>query len=129
MILVDTSVWIDLFSKRPRFRVPAEKLPLLCTCPPVIQEVLQGIRDEDAWRRIQDGFLSMPLFGSPVSLDLYLEASSLYRFARQKGVTVRSSADCLIATIASKHELAVWHHDRDFDQIARMTLLKTISDL
>jgi predicted nucleic acid-binding protein len=43
MILVDTSVWVDLLGPKPRFVVPVEKMPLLAICPPIVQEIMQGV--------------------------------------------------------------------------------------
>ena len=51
------------------------------------------------------------------------EAIALYRRARRAGVTVRSSADCLIAACAIRHDLTVLHVDRDFTQLARISHL------
>ena len=45
MILVDTSVWIELLNGRVGSRVSQEELLNFVTCGPVIQEVLSlGIR-------------------------------------------------------------------------------------
>jgi predicted nucleic acid-binding protein len=44
---------------------------------------------------------------------------------RIKGYTIRSSLHCLIAAIAIEWQTPVWHKDRDFDTIARFTLLWT----
>jgi predicted nucleic acid-binding protein len=49
----------------------------------------------------------------------------MYRSARRAGVTVRSGVDCLIAACAVRHGLTVLHHDRDFDQLARVVPLET----
>jgi len=50
-VLVDTSVWIDFFNDRdlPAVHSLANFLQneWVCSCPPVIQEVLQGIRNEE----------------------------------------------------------------------------------
>ena len=55
MILVDTSVWIAVFGKRPLFRLEdAVEFDEVATCLPVIQEVLQGFREERAFRVARD---------------------------------------------------------------------------
>jgi predicted nucleic acid-binding protein len=51
-------------------------------------------------------------------------AARLYRTARTRGVTVRSSVDCLIAARALPHDLEVLHRDGDFDAIARVYPLR-----
>ena len=45
--------------------------------------------------------------------------------ARRTGVTVRSSVDCLIAVCAIRNDLTLLHHDRDFDQLARIAPLRS----
>jgi len=52
------------------------------------------------------------------------EAARLYFVCRRKGVTVRSTIDCLIAAIAIEHKALLLHDDRDFDAIARYTKLR-----
>jgi predicted nucleic acid-binding protein len=126
MILVDTSVWVDLLGLARRHRVPAERLPEFATCPVVIQEVLQGIRNDLAHQRAKEGLLSLPRFGDQAPVEIHLEASEIYRLGRRRGVTIRSSTDCLIAATALRHQLTVWHADRDFDAIARFTGLKAV---
>ena len=127
MILVDTSVWIDLLGNTPKHRVSREGLLELATCSPVIQEVLQGVKDDLAHQKLKEAMLALPRFGDPLSLDLFLEAHEIYRSARRRGITVRSSFDCLIAAIAIQHSLEVWHQDRDFEAIAKFTNLKTLT--
>ena len=124
MILIDTSIWVDLLSRKPTHIIPAEKLPLLATCPPVIQEVLQGIRDHDPHRKISVGLNALTIFGNPMPLELYESAAQIYRDGRRHGLTVRSSMDCLIAATALRYDLLVWHMDRDYDLIATFRPLR-----
>ena len=58
-------------------------------------------------------------------MELFLEAADLYAAARRRGITIRSSVDCLIASIAIWHKTPVWHCDRDFDRLAAFTRLET----
>jgi predicted nucleic acid-binding protein len=124
VILVDTSIWIDLFSAKPHFSVSTDKFPFFATCPPVVQEVLQGIRGKDAYTNISLGLRALNIFADPVPLQVYIDAANIFRELRAKGLTIRSSADCLIAAVAIKHDLIVWHNDRDFDMIARIRPLQ-----
>ena len=52
------------------------------------------------------------------------EAASIYREMRSKGVTVRSSNDCLIAWLSISNNFPLLHNDKDFDNIAKHTSLK-----
>ncbi|MBZ5496324.1 MAG: PIN domain-containing protein [Acidobacteriia bacterium] len=127
MVLVDTSVWIEVFRKSPR--VPVEScldLDDAVTCLPVIQEVLQGFRDQRAFRIAQEAMLALPAVESPLRSVVFEQAIDLYRQARHQGLTVRSGVDCLIAACALRHGLPVLHHDRDFSLLARISPLEAI---
>ena len=123
MILVDTSIWIDLL--RGRLDTPDLDLVIhhFAHCPPVVQEILQGIGVEASVPRIQRNLLAFPTLCNPIPLDIHLEAAAIYRLGRRKGISIRSSNDCLIAAIAIYHKVPVWHRDRDFSAIARFTAL------
>ena len=126
MYLVDTSVWIEVF-RRPS-RIDLEVLidfEEVATCLPVIQEVLQGFRDERAFRLARDAMNALPIVEAPLTMAAFEAAVDLYRVARRAGVTVRSSVDCLIAACAVRNDLTVLHRDRDFDRIAGIAPLQS----
>ncbi len=125
MILVDTSIWIEVFrARRPLDLEAALDFDEVTTCLPVIQEVLQGFRDESAYRRAREAMFSLPTVESPLDQAVFSQAIDLYRSARRRGLTVRSSVDCLIATCAIRHDLEVLHRDRDYSAIARVSTLR-----
>ncbi len=95
----------------------------VATCLPVIQEVLQGFRDERAFRAAREALLSLPIVESPMHRGVFEEAADLHRAARRSGLTVRSGVDCLIAACAIRHGLTVLHVDRDFDLIGKISEL------
>ena len=91
-----------------------------------MQEVLQGLTpglQSDAFRR---AFLAIPTISDPVPLSLFVSAAEIYRQGRRRGITIRSSVDCLIAAIAIDNGVPVWHRDRDFAAIARYTGLEVV---
>jgi hypothetical protein len=124
MILVDTSVWINLLSKKPAFHLEAEQLLQLAVSPPIVQELIQGLVAGPAFETLKSSILALPCNPSAVTLDDYLHAADLYRSGRRRGLTIRSSVDCLIAALAIKQSLPVWHMDRDFAAIATFTNLQ-----
>ena len=125
MTLVDTSTWIEVFRKvKPLDLTAYVAFDDIVTCLPVIQEVLQGFRDERAYRGAREAMFALPAVESPMRADLFEDAVTLYRNARRQGVTVRSGADCLIAACAIRHDLEVLHRDRDYTQIARVSPLR-----
>ena len=125
MILVDTSIWIETFRRKNPLDLEA-LVPFddVVTCLPVVQEVLQGFREESAFRAAKTAMLAMPLVEAPIGEALMLEAVALYRSARRRGLTIRSSVDCLIAACALRHDLEVLHRDRDFPALARISDLR-----
>ncbi len=130
VLLVDTSVWIEIFRKAPRVRLDdVAELEEIVTCLPVVQEVLQGIRDERSFRTAREAMLAMPVVESPLSQPIFEEAVSLYRTARRAGLTIRSGIDCLIAVCAMRNGLTVLHHDRDFSLLERVSPLTSLDPL
>jgi len=125
MTLVDTSVWIELLNGSLGSRVTEAELLNFVTCGPIVQEVLQGLRDHPASRAVREGLLALPVLSDPLPIALFLSAAEIYRLGRGKGYTIRSSTDCLIAAIAIENGVPVWHKDRDFEAIARYTSLRT----
>ena len=124
MLLVDTSVWIEVFRKPSRFQFDdIGGLDEVVTCLPVLQEVLQGFRNEPAFLVAREAMRAMPCVESPLPQARFEEAAGLYRVARRAGFTVRSGVDCLIAVCAMRHGLTVLHRDRDFATLAHVSTL------
>ena len=126
MYLVDSSVWIEVF-RRPA-GVDLESvvdMDEVVTCLPVLQEVLQGFRDDRAFRVAQEAMHALPIVEAPLATEVFDQAVDLYRLARRAGTTVRSSVDCLIAVCAVRNDLTLLHHDRGFDQLARVSPLRS----
>ncbi len=129
MILVDTSVWIELLNAGLGSRVSEQQILQFRTCGPVAQEVLQGLREELVGNTFRQAFMSVPLLGDPVNASTFSFAAQIYRLGRRKGYTIRSSIDCLIAAIAIENDVTVWHRDRDFATISTYTALRSTQRL
>ncbi|MFN0206955.1 MAG: PIN domain-containing protein, partial [Planctomycetota bacterium] len=125
MYLVDTSVWINTFRRDDPFDLE-EVVPYdsIVTCPPIVQEILQGFRDERAWRTARESLYSLAIVESPMSIAVFEEAANLFRAAKRAGFTIRSSVDCLIAACAIRNDLEVLHCDRDFSILAKVSNLR-----
>ena len=73
MILVDTSVWVAVFRKKDSFRLEDSiSFDDIVTCLPVVQEVLQGFREERAYRAAREAMLALPIIESPMVETLFL---------------------------------------------------------
>lgn len=128
-LIVDTSVWIDGFN--PRKKTPEKEILIqsiqndypIFLCPVIYQEILQGIREDKTFEQIK---LILGQYRM-VDIDiLYVtdHAVDLYRHLRKKGITIRKSVDCLIASYAIIADMFLLHNDNDFVQIARQSRLK-----
>ena len=128
-VIVDSSVWIDGFN--PKIKTPEKELlkqlinddyPIFL-CPVIYQEVLQGIREEKTFEQIKFILQQYRM----INIDLmYVTnyAVDLYRYLRKKGITIRKSIDCLIASYAIITNTRILHNDSDFSQIAKGSKLK-----
>jgi len=121
--LFDTSVWIDFFAGRNSKEVELltrflEEDAFVCTCPVIIQEILQGIKNENTFQQIKESLLALPVL-TVNTTEAAIGAAQIYRQLRKKGITIRKSNDCLIAFYALKNGAEVIHCDRDFDLIFR----------
>ena len=125
MIVVDTTVWIDFLEARgtvfDRHLVElVEAGAPIGLVDMVYCEVLQGIRDEDVYRRTRLSLRAHPIL-RPRGLGTFDAAANLYRTARRRGLTVRRSVDCVIAATCLEAGAEIFHNDRDFDAIARVS--------
>jgi predicted nucleic acid-binding protein len=123
IVLADTSVWIDFFRAEPgpggrRLHELIVRGTRCCVCGPVVAEVLQGIRDARAYRRIAAA-LSAFEYLEDDGRDTWVAAAETYRTCRAMGVTPRSLVDVFIARVAVAHDVVLLHDDRDYDGIAR----------
>ncbi|RJR33734.1 MAG: PIN domain nuclease [Desulfobacteraceae bacterium] len=130
MILVDTSVLIDFFrgsssTAADNFRsILVREMPFGITSF-IYQELLQGAGTEKEYRKLKS-YLSTQRFYHPLDpVDSYQSAAQIYLKCGKKGISVRSTIDCLIAQITLEHKLILLHNDKDFDAIATIVPLRT----
>ena len=128
MIVVDTTVWIDFLEERgtpfgSHFQKLVEEGASLALTDIIYCEVLQGIREESTYRRTREILRSYPILRVR-GLKTFDRASAIYRECRKKGLTIRSTVDCQIAATCLEADAELYHNDRDFDAIAKVSGLK-----
>lgn len=128
MIVVDTTVWIEFLEERDtpfdlRLKRLVEKGAPLALTDIIYCEILQGIREDTTYRRTREILRSYPILRVQ-GLTTFDRAAALYRECRKKGLTIRSTVDCLIAATCLEADAALYHNDRDFDAIANVSGLK-----
>ena len=120
-VLVDTSAWIEFLNEQGsetgrRVRELVEGDDEICTCGVVVAELLQGLRSDRSRRQVEE-MLGQMTFLEAAGLLPYVRAAALYRSLRRRGVTVRSTIDCLVAVLAEENGCAVLARDRDLTAI------------
>lgn len=121
-ILVDSSVWIAYFNGAATPKTDHLDRLLgsgsLVIADLILCEVLQGFRAERDFERAREALLRLPILEMG-GTELALESAESYRALRAKGITIRSTIDCWIATFCIREGLELLHDDRDFDAFAR----------
>lgn len=125
MYLIDTSVWVDYIGGKDTPAV--ELLDELLSIPSatgindqIYLEILQGAKDEPAFRKFQRYFSTQRFHDFDDSRKSHEAAAALYCKARRSGITIRSSIDCLIAQCALEHGLVLIHQDRDYVKLGQV---------
>jgi predicted nucleic acid-binding protein len=124
VVLVDTTVWIDLLREVDSPAVRRLRALLgtnaAAVAPAIVQEILQGAANARALERLRNHCMSLPLLAPTDPLATYAQAGALYARCRWQGITPRSPHDCLIAAIAVEYGVPLLHDDRDFLALARV---------
>ena len=122
MILADTSAWVE-YDRATGSAVDRRLTELiagdgpLAVTEPVLMEVMAGARDdlrEAALRRL---LLRFDLLALDAATD-FESAARIYRRCRRQGVTPRGMVDCLIASVARRHEATLLAQDSDLSRVA-----------
>jgi len=131
LVLVDTSALISFLTgaetEAARYleRLAREDAPFALTSV-VVQEVLQGARDERQWRRLHVYLTSQLQLEPRDPLETAVQSARILFDCRRRGLTVRSGTDCWVAQIALEHDVPLLHDDRDYDAVGRVRPLKTL---
>jgi predicted nucleic acid-binding protein len=129
-VIVDTSVWIDFFAGRDPWQVGLlvqqldDEQPVGLT-DVVYAEILQGIKDDGVLLGVERQLLALDIVGLE-GLDDFRSAAQLYRAARRQGLTIRRTADCLIATVCIRRGRPLLHDDVDFEHLAAVSPLRVV---
>lgn len=117
MILVDTSVWIDYFNGvgNPHTDLLDSSLTegAVVIGDLIFLEILQGIRSDNDYQKTRQGLLALEQF-ELFGLDMVQPCADNYRALRKQGITIRKTADVIIATFCMENRLPLLYLDRDF---------------
>lgn len=128
MIVVDTSVWVDFFAdhdtpQMARLDNLLEDSDDVGLTDIILTEILQGLRTDGDVRRVERRLSVFEILRLR-SLSDFRRAAAMYRSARRKGITIRRTSDCLIASVCVREQVPLLHADADFDRLADVTHLE-----
>jgi predicted nucleic acid-binding protein len=118
MVIVDSSVWIDalrgISNRQSAWLNAALGKKQIGLTSLILCEVLQGIRIESQFRKSRIKLLELPVF-EVFTAQVAIASAQNFRTLRERGITVRKSIDCIIATFCIEEGYQLLHRDRDFD--------------
>ena len=130
MIIVDTSVWVDYFNG-----IDTKETYILDTSlgyqevaigDLVALEILRGFRLDKDYNTAKKYLATLQQYGM-LNPQLALKAAENYRKLRKKGITIRKTADIIIATFCIDQKLPLLYTDRDFIPFSEHLKLHSVS--
>lgn len=117
MILVDSSVWIDFFNGN--VCAETDKLNEILGLEEVVigdlilAEVLQGFRSDTDYKAAKNVLTSLTTHNL-LGKELAIKSANNFRALRKKGITIRKTADVIIATYCIENKIPLLFTDKDF---------------
>ena len=117
MILVDSSVWINFFNGTAC--TETDKLNEILGLEEVVigdlilAEVLQGFRNDTDYKAAKNVLTSLTVHDL-LGKDMAIKSANNFRKLRKKGITIRKTADVIIATYCIENKISLLFSDRDF---------------
>lgn len=117
-IIADTGVWIDFLNNQTNNQTMVLEAAIddemVYIGDLILTEVLQGIKNDTVFKVISSQLLALEqvaLCGS----DIAIQSAINFRKLRKRGITIRKTIDCVIATYCITNKIALLYSDRDFD--------------
>ncbi len=117
MIIADTSVWIDYFNgtvnEETNILDSALENGEVAIGDLIFLEILQGFRNDKDYEQARDMLLALDryeMFGHK----MVVKCAENYRSLRKRGITIRKTADVIIATFCIENQIPLLFSDRDF---------------
>lgn len=129
MIVVDTTVWIDYFngSQTPQADLLDDLLSrqIIVMGDLILGELLQGFRRDADFEQARAMLCRLEQI-QMLNTELAIQSARYYRFLRARGITIRKTVDCNIATCCIENGYELLHNDRDYDPFEQHLGLKVL---
>jgi predicted nucleic acid-binding protein len=128
MILVDSSVWIDFFNGAEN--IETDKLNEILGIEEVVigdlilAEVLQGFRSDTDYKVAKNVLTSLTVHDL-LGKEMAVKSANNFRKLRKKGITIRKTADVIIATYCIDNKIPLLYTGKDFIPFVENLRLKS----
>jgi predicted nucleic acid-binding protein len=127
---VDTGVWIDFFNGLDTRETHLLDLALgnneVAIGDLILLEILQGFRSDKDYLTAKNHLNALHQFDL-LTTDLAICSVENYRTLKKQGITIRKSADVIIATFCIENRLPLLFTDRDFIPFTQHLKLQSVS--
>jgi predicted nucleic acid-binding protein len=129
VIIPETSVWVDYLNGA--VSASTERLDhefnngSIATLDLILCEVLQGFRNDLEYEKVRRQFETVEVLETGGKA-FAISAALNYRYLRKRGITIRKTIDCLIATYCIENGHILLHKDRDFDPFEKHLGLRVL---
>jgi predicted nucleic acid-binding protein len=117
MILVDSSVWIDYFggtdTRQAETLDKALGVQTVAIGDLILTEVLQGFRLDQDYKTARKFLNELTVF-ELLGKGMAIKSAENFRKLRKQGITIRKTADVIIASFCIEHGLPLLFSDKDF---------------
>lgn len=130
MIVVDTSVWIDYFNGKdtPEVQVLDNALGVEAVAigDLIALEILQGFKQDKDYKLAKELISALTIYDM-LGATAALKCAENYRSLRKKGITIRKTADVIIASFCIENDFALLYSDKDFQPFVKHIGLRSAS--
>jgi predicted nucleic acid-binding protein len=117
VIIADTSVWIDYFNGKVDSYTDELDKQLnegnVVLGDLILLEILQGIKSDKEYNKTKKILESLDQY-EMLGHNMVTSCANNYRQLRKQGMTIRKTADVIIATFCIENKLPLLFTDRDF---------------
>ena len=129
MILVDSSVWIDYFNGIENEETDKLHATLgleeVAIGDLILTEVLQGFKLDKEFKIAREVLTSLTIF-ELLGAVLAIKSANNFRSLRKKGITIRKTADVIIATYCIENKIPLLFTDKDFLPFVKHLKLRSV---
>lgn len=129
MIVVDSSVWIDYFNGVDNPYVAKLDallgVELIAIGDIILTEILQGFQSDKDFKTAKFILLGLAVFDM-LGQQNAITAAENYRYLRKKGITIRKTIDCMIATFCIQNNHELLFRDKDFQPFVEHLGLRVV---